>query len=121
VDVVDETTVLCLETLAPGKSKADRRAVRRLVAEGKLFGRLNENRRAELDLVLENINAIETVIPSLYTFFEMLKHLEPCARIMRSLVSLKEHKTIKESLLAFYKELEQCPVVAIIMQASLAQ
>lgn len=94
--IVDEATVKHLEGLAPARSREDHLLVRHLMESKKLFPLLSSN--AERDTVLENLLSIAGIVPSLFTFFENLKLLEPCAQVMRALLPFGQRKTIRQGL-----------------------
>ncbi|KAK6436022.1 hypothetical protein LTR95_007786 [Oleoguttula sp. CCFEE 5521] len=81
---VDQSTVEKLHTLAPRWSSADAQQIEQLVNDRSFFPDLS--RDIVRNTVIPNIKGVETAIPSLFTFFEDIKHLEPCARIMRLLL-----------------------------------
>ncbi|KAK5104858.1 hypothetical protein LTR62_002770 [Meristemomyces frigidus] len=84
VDAVDAKTVQRLQGLNPGALRADAKKVETLMQEQAIFPRVyNTNTRKKL---LQNILTYDDEIPSLFTFFETLKHLEPCAKILRALM-----------------------------------
>lgn len=57
-----------------------------------------------------NISLVKTPIPSLYTFFEDIKYLEPCAKVMKTLLPFKTRQSIHKSLMGSYFE-QQDPLV----------
>ncbi|OQN95174.1 hypothetical protein B0A48_18792 [Cryoendolithus antarcticus] len=81
---VDSLTVESLQGLAPRWSSADAQRIERLVDDKHFFPGISRDivRNSELP----NIKGVATAIPSLFTFFEDIKYLEPCARIMRLLL-----------------------------------
>ncbi|KAK6432442.1 hypothetical protein LTR95_011390 [Oleoguttula sp. CCFEE 5521] len=81
---VDLSTVEKLQTLAPRWSSADALRIERLVDDEGFFPKVSRN--TVRNTVLSNIKRIDTAIPSIFTFFEDIKYLEPCARIMRLLL-----------------------------------
>ena len=48
--------------------------------------------------ILKNILAIDYIIPSLYTFFEDTKWLEPCAKILRKIIPTNSKTSIRRSM-----------------------
>jgi hypothetical protein len=97
---VDEITVSELELLAPAVSSRDRRHVESLMKDRKIFVTVVEERsRAEL---LRNILSQTHLIPSLRTFFEDQKYLEPCSTILRSLLDDSEKRTLWSAFRANY-------------------
>ena len=53
--------------------------------------------------ILESLQRMNCMIPSLFTFFEDTKWLEPCAQIMRKLLPSGCRKPIKETLYSNYE------------------
>ncbi|PPJ60726.1 hypothetical protein CBER1_11370 [Cercospora berteroae] len=99
-DAVDIGTVKALEGLAPAFSQSDSASVRQAMHLKTLFPSIDdEQERCEL---LRNILATSTLIPSLLTFFESLKYLEPCAKVLRSLLPPRMKRTIRQSLWGSY-------------------
>ena len=99
-DMIDETTVSYLETLAPGVSSDDDLKICGLMSERKIFAKLTTE--AHRNQVLLNLRGLGYMIPSLYTFFESLKYIEPCAGIMRQLAQMKGHASIKKAMWSSY-------------------
>ena len=59
----------------------------------------------ERQMVLENILETSSMIPSLWTFFENLKYLEPCCYILKQLVGSRkklQKRTLREALLSTF-------------------
>ncbi|KAK6428816.1 hypothetical protein LTR95_015037 [Oleoguttula sp. CCFEE 5521] len=81
---VDSPTVESLHSLAPRWSSADAQRIELLVDDTHFFPGIS--RDIVRNSVLPNIKGVATAIPSLFTFFEDIKYLEPCARIMRRLL-----------------------------------
>jgi hypothetical protein len=80
---VDPASVTFLETLAPRFSVQDSAAVRRAMHDQILFPQINgEIARGR---ILNRILNIPERIPSLFTFFEDTKFLEPCAKALKCL------------------------------------
>lgn len=98
---VDSTTVTCLQALAPSASRNDRASIRTMMKDRTIFPKVEDD--AARDVLLDNILAHDGLLPSLYTFFENLKYLEPCCKILRELV-LADTKTatIRSSLQESY-------------------
>ena len=53
--------------------------------------------------ILRNIQATDCIIPSLYTFFEDTKWLEPCAKALRCLLPTNCRKSTHQSMLRNYR------------------
>lgn len=93
-DIVDAETVERLQLLAP--RSRDFRIVRKLMLNQSLFP--NVTRKSERNSLLHNLRQVSCLIPSLHTFFENLKYLEPCCLALRSLLPAKHRKTIQQAL-----------------------
>lgn len=100
LEMTDDTTIRQLECLMPSQSKQDSQIVRNLMDTKAIFPRVTE--AATRAKVLDNLLAVDVLIPSLRTFFENLKYLEPCAKIMRSLLTHKKIVSIKQALSGSY-------------------
>ncbi|KAF2742028.1 hypothetical protein M011DRAFT_413421, partial [Sporormia fimetaria CBS 119925] len=82
---VDANTVQKLELLAPGISTTDAGTVSQLMQkQGALFPAITDVESR--DLIAERVLKTRCIIPSLRTFFENQKYLEPCCSILRALV-----------------------------------
>src|SRR6186713_3303299 len=90
--LVDSLTVRNLELSAPGISEFDAAHVANLMDEGMIFPSL-QNRDAR-QAILTSIQSIRCMIPSLRTFFEDLKYLEPCSLILKSLLGRSETRPL---------------------------
>ncbi|PVH95990.1 hypothetical protein DM02DRAFT_536228, partial [Periconia macrospinosa] len=95
-DHVDTATVCGLELRAPGKSRYDMEQIR---DNAKIFSSLDGNRRS---LLLERAVQVNCIIPSLRTFFENQKYLEPCSLILKGLLSPNEKRSLWKSFSANY-------------------
>lgn len=93
---VDAVTVRSLEFLAPGGSPTDKDLVEDLMARGVLFPSQSNN--SVRQSLLKNLCAFSGLIPSLRTFFDMLKYLEPACEILRKLLDDRLKSTIRSSL-----------------------
>jgi len=100
--LVDSLTVRNLELSAPGISEFDAAHVANLMDEGMIFPSL-QNRDAR-QAILTSIQSIRCMIPSLRTFFEDLKYLEPCSLILKSLLGRSETRPLWDGFLATYKD-----------------
>lgn len=98
--VVDDVTAEKLEGLCPKYSTSDKDYVRELMENHTIFPSvLDESLR---QVLLPNIISISTLIPSLRTFFETLKYLEPLCEILKRLIGNKMKGTIRASLLGCF-------------------
>jgi hypothetical protein len=97
---VDEVTVSELELLAPAISSHDHGCVERLMQTRRIFTTVvDEEVRAEL---LQGILSQTHLIPSLRTFFEDQKYLEPCSTILKSLLDDSEKRPLWRAFTANY-------------------
>ena len=100
--LIDYGTVRRLQLRNPRASLTDYEFIIEGIEKDQLFPLITDSiARSE---ILVNILAIDHIIPSLYTFFEDTKWLEPCAKILRRLTPLNSRKkTIRQSLLAHHR------------------
>ncbi|KAF2650673.1 hypothetical protein K491DRAFT_666825 [Lophiostoma macrostomum CBS 122681] len=97
---VDDVTADELEGLCPKYSASDRDYVSGLMQGGVIFPLVvDESLRRAL---LANICGVSSLIPSLWTFFETLKYLEPVCDILKRLIGNKMKGTIRRSLLGLF-------------------
>jgi hypothetical protein len=93
---IDTVTVQSLEHLAPGVSSNDKDLVEDLMERGVLFPtQSDECIRQEL---LDNICSFSGLIPSLQTFFDMLKYIEPTCDALKKLLGKNMKRTVRSSL-----------------------
>lgn len=98
--MVDAATVENLESLAPNCSEIDRDLVSVMMRNRNLFpSQHDENIRQDIE---SNICSFPGIIPSLWTFFETLKYLEPICKVLRKLLGGKVRRTIRASLQGYY-------------------
>jgi hypothetical protein len=88
---VDSKTVQYLELLAPS-SPSDKALVEDLMKRGVLFP--SQSSPQIRQTLLDNIYAFSGVIPSLRTFFETLKYLEPTCKALKKLLDTRLKTTI---------------------------
>jgi hypothetical protein len=94
--VVDAVTVAKLETLCPRHSASDKDYVSAMMQDHVLFSLVED--RSHRRALLENITNAPSLIPSLRTFFETLKYLEPICDTLKQLIGTKMKGTIRRSL-----------------------
>lgn len=82
---IDETTVKTLELRAPWASTADVNFVHPKVLGGEIFSTFSEQQWKQIWAQLERVDCL---IPSLYTFFRDFDYLEACVRCVRRLVHI---------------------------------
>jgi hypothetical protein len=97
---VDEVTVSKLELLAPAISSRDREYAKHLMQDQIIFVTIKDAViRAD---ILRNILSQKRLIPSLRTFFEDQKYLEPCSNILKSLLDDNERRPLWRAFKANY-------------------
>lgn len=97
---IDAVTVQKLQALAPSHSTEDAAIIRQLFAEHKVFPKVTL--AGDRALLLTNTLSVCGILPSLYTFFEDIKYLEPCAKAMRGLCGGKSTRTIHKSMVGSF-------------------
>ncbi|KAK6437814.1 hypothetical protein LTR95_005989 [Oleoguttula sp. CCFEE 5521] len=80
-------TVERIQALAPAHSSRDAAQIQKLIANKSIFAGLPDEHARQT--IAGNLASLPLMIPSLYTFFEDIKFLEPCAKAMRSLLPSK--------------------------------
>jgi hypothetical protein len=95
LSIIDSNTVQYLELLAPC-SPTDKALVEDLMHRGVLFPSQSSPRIRQT--LLDNIYAFSGVIPSLRTFFDTLKYLEPTCEALKKLLDKRLKSTIRSSL-----------------------
>ena len=100
-EAVDAETVRTLETMCPKTSVRDAELLTRLMDDRSLFPHVRND--ADRRVIRSNLLRCRT-IPSLNTFVENLKSLEPCAEIMRKLFPPKQNPSVRHALWASYTQ-----------------
>ena len=95
---VDTSTVESLELLAPRISYSDRERIISLMSNKQIFASIHEETVRQR--LLNNILSLPLMIPSIRTFFENLKYIEPCCKILRTLIGPKQARSIRQELLS---------------------
>ena len=90
--VIDSATVKNLELRAPAASKCDAAFVTRCMRNGTIFPGLSD---AEKEVVLNNLLSVDLIIPSLFTFCEDTKYLEPCAKAIKILIEPRGQASLR--------------------------
>jgi hypothetical protein len=109
-EFIDPNTVDVLEGLVPGVSMDDYREVVSKMKPKEIFSQItDEDVRRKLQ---SNICSIDCIIPSLHLVFEMLKHLEPAAMVLKQLsgTDVDRKTTIRQALFDSYKRPARPPV-----------
>ncbi|KAL9128705.1 MAG: hypothetical protein Q9217_002666 [Psora testacea] len=102
---VDYHTVESLQMRTPRLSTTDKDFITDCMHREIIFPEIKDNSiRAR---ILKNISHIDYMIPSLYTFFEDTKWLEPCSKILRSVFVVNRKRSIRQALKAAYEGDEQ--------------
>jgi hypothetical protein len=98
--VVDDITAERLEGRCPKHSASDRDCLSLWIEDRTIFPSIVEDglRRA----LLANIASIPSLIPTLSTFFEALKYLEPICDVLKRLIGDKMKGSIRRSLLGCF-------------------
>jgi len=94
--LVDFRTVQLLQTRNPWASTTDNAIVSDLMHTHVLFPMIIEPEVRSR--ILSNIQTTDCIIPSLYTFFEDTKWLEPCAKTLRNLLPTNCRLSTHESM-----------------------
>ncbi|QSS51639.1 hypothetical protein I7I53_07007 [Histoplasma capsulatum var. duboisii H88] len=98
--ILDATTVELLQGRAPTLSTEDVEYINEVFAERLVFADVDDERR-------ENFRArvlqIEYIIPSLHTFHEDIKYLEPMAKLVRGLLTPKFKGRIQDGMRRRYR------------------
>lgn len=97
---VDRETVERLELLGPSVSISDRNLIKGYVESGQVFSAVTCE--AARGRILQTVISLPGLIPSLRSFFENLKYLEPCCNILKKLLNPKEKKSIYQALSGAY-------------------
>ena len=96
VSLVDFRSVQLLQTRSPSVSEVDKNFIVESMNKRVLFPLVSEgSSRTQL---LQNILGIDCMIPSLFTFFEDTKWLEPAAKIIRGLLPPGKKGSIRQQM-----------------------
>ncbi|KAL9078312.1 MAG: hypothetical protein Q9157_002775 [Trypethelium eluteriae] len=98
--VVDDATVENLELRVPAVSQADLDDIRGSFQSQQVFPQVTDDTKRHI--LLNNVESIFCLIPSLKTFFENLKYLEPCCQILKRLLPMERPRTLRRELWAHY-------------------
>ncbi|KAI9717976.1 MAG: hypothetical protein M1828_007012 [Chrysothrix sp. TS-e1954] len=97
---LDAATARQLELLAPSSSWQDAQKVRDLMRDRHIFPDVSDD--ASRQLLLDRLLTFSGLVPTLRTFFENLKYLEPCCQVLKQLLSLGPSTTLRKSYCASY-------------------
>lgn len=101
---VDAYTVACLEGRSPKLARQDRVYLNEKIDAGEIFCWVSEIHRTKLR---QKISSVFCIIPSLHTFLEDTKWLEPAAKAVRVILFKESRLTIRKQL-SDYFVLEAC-------------
>ena len=94
---VDKATVKALELRAPRASTLDAKSLRAQVLGGQVFSAFSDRERAS---IWDRLRLVEGLIPSLFTFFQDLLYLQPCANCVKRLIRMPpKQKHLKPTVL----------------------
>ncbi|KAI3573907.1 hypothetical protein IWW34DRAFT_854835 [Fusarium oxysporum f. sp. albedinis] len=96
---VDRQTVELLQLRAPGYSSHDALVVSKGIREGTIFPAIGH--QSTRKRIWMNLKSLPCLIPSLYSFFEDLKYLQPPAKVVRQLVAPSKKSTREAMWRAF--------------------
>ncbi|KAH7065100.1 hypothetical protein B0J12DRAFT_561719 [Macrophomina phaseolina] len=99
-EVVDRLTVERLDLLAPAASERDSKIIENLFRSGEIFGQVSNE--AVRGRIKSNLSSVQVLIPTLRSFFENLKYLEPCSLILKRLLDPDDKRSIYRCLKAAY-------------------
>ncbi|KAF4446547.1 Intracellular protein transport protein USO1 [Fusarium austroafricanum] len=88
---VDRQTIELLQLRAPGYSSHDASVVSKNFREGTIFSAIRH--QGTRKSIWRNLQSLPCLIPSLYSFFEDLKYLQPPAKVVRQLVAPSKNST----------------------------
>jgi hypothetical protein len=92
---VDVYTVQALEGRCPFCSTEDRDHIEAQMQQGRIFSCVKS--QSQRSLILQIIISIPYTITSLYTFFEGLKCLHPCVKVLREMLPSSPNCSILQS------------------------
>ncbi|GLA56024.1 hypothetical protein AnigIFM63604_003965, partial [Aspergillus niger] len=91
---IDLHTVDTLQLYAPRASTGDRQIVEGIISSGQVFSNFTRLERESICTNLSSLEACNSIIPSLHTFFRDVKYLELCANAVKRLIVLGgRHRT----------------------------
>ncbi|KAH6645739.1 hypothetical protein BKA67DRAFT_527046, partial [Truncatella angustata] len=99
---IDTETVKQIQLRCPRYSSRDAQFLKSHVEKGTLFPSFSD---AERRTIWSELLSVDTIIPSLYTFFEDFKYLESCAGSFHHFLELPKHSsdTISSSLRSIFR------------------
>jgi hypothetical protein len=112
---IDLATVEALELRAPKVSTEDARKISEGMKCGALFSAIRDQELRKV--ITRNIMQVDYLIPSLRTFCEDTKYLEPCATAVKLLVQPKHKETVDKALRRIYSPPENNPNRALLQES----
>lgn len=97
---INYTTVKGLELLAPRTASEDAATIKDGIRSGKFFPLVRDTSRQTR--IMRQIISVPHLIPTLWTFCEDTKYLEPIARCMGILVDVQKKETVQQALQRIY-------------------
>ncbi|CCD42643.1 hypothetical protein BofuT4_P074450.1 [Botrytis cinerea T4] len=92
---VNNFDVKSLELKAPGYSTHDAQILKGELLSGQIFSNFNQQER---EAIWGELQSIDFLVPSLFTFFEDLKYLSACADSLKRLVKISRRDTVYSAL-----------------------
>lgn len=116
---LDTTSVRALELRAPGACEEDARALYGRVSCGEILSSFsNEERQVIWSKICSA--TVDNLVPSLYGFFEDLKHLKVVADSVKRLLHLESKETVRSALEFGYSEADQDSDICLIQAGNSA-
>ncbi|KAB8070480.1 hypothetical protein BDV29DRAFT_160427 [Aspergillus leporis] len=104
-DLLGLSDVKSLEGRSPVWSSADRMYISNLFNSGTLFPNITD--RSCRTVLKERVMAIDTIIPSMTTFLENTKYLEPAAILLRGLLPTRFPGSIRQQMRKIYETIDE--------------
>ncbi|KAK6592219.1 hypothetical protein H4I96_12079 [Botrytis cinerea] len=92
---VNNFDVKSLELKAPGYSTQDAQVLKGELLSGQIFSNFNQQER---EAIWSELQSIDFLVPSLFTFFEDIKYLGACADSLKRLVKISRRDTVYSAL-----------------------
>jgi hypothetical protein len=100
-DLLSSTDVKYVQGRSPAWSSADRIYIEALFRDGQIFPHITD--RGKREVLKSRMLAIDGIIPSMTTFMENTKYLEPAAILLRELLPGRFRGTIRRQMRKFYR------------------
>jgi hypothetical protein len=85
----------------PGRCSSDSDMLNRWLQQREILSTITSEE--DRQTIWSNLLRIDTLIPSLYAFFEDIKYLKPCATVVKRLFGGKPEGSVRKSLRMLYK------------------